>query len=186
MNRTLLQGGFDLVEHLIGHGIGAIIAGGCARDLFFGVVPKDIDIICAGTDPETVSRALDEGGYSYEKFPKYHTGSDSDRLQGVWKIAGCDIDVILYETDCVSEAIQKFDYNLNQFAIVGIQRGIEGATIRYMGDKHWSILTRLREDARGSRAEKMEAKWTDLVLKRPPNGEMGLNAMREREVADVV
>lgn len=167
MNRSLLQGGFDLVEHLIGHGIGAIIAGGCARDCFFGVVPKDIDIICAGTDPETVSKALDEGGFSYEKFPKYHTGSDSDRLQGVWKIEGSNIDVILYETDCVSEAIQKFDYNLNQMAIVGAQRGIEGATIRYMGATHWSNLVRLREDARGSRAEKMEAKWLDLAHRRP-------------------
>lgn len=164
MNRSLLQGGFDLMDFLIGHGIGSIIAGGCARDLFFGVEPKDIDIICAGTDPETVSRALDEGGYSYEKFPKYHTGSDSDRLQGVWKIAGSEIDVILYETDCVSEAIQKFDYNLNQFCIVGAQRGIDGASIRYVGVKPWVDLVRLREDARGSRQEKMEKKWCDLVL----------------------
>lgn len=182
MNRSLLQGGFDLVEHLIGHGIGAIIAGGCARDLFFGVTPKDIDIICAGTDPETVSRALDEGGFTYEKFPKYHTGSDSDRLQGVWKIAGSDIDVILYETECVSEAIQKFDYNLNQFAIVGIQRGIEGATIRYMGATPWVKLVRLREDARGTRAEKMEAKWLALVCN-PHNPD---DLMDEREVSDVV
>ncbi|ALO79982.1 nucleotidyltransferase [Pseudomonas phage PPPL-1] len=181
MNRSLLQGGFDLVEHLIGHGIGAIIAGGCARDLFFGVTPKDIDIICAGTDPETVSRALDEGGFTYEKFPKYHTGSDSDRLQGVWKIEGSNIDVILYETECVSEAIGKFDYNLNQFAIVGIQRGIDGATIRFMGAEHWSKLTRLRDDARGSRAEKMEAKWYSLMALAP-----WAEGSREREVRDAL
>lgn len=178
MNRSLLQGGFDLCEFLMERGIGAIIAGGCARDCFFGVEPKDIDIICAGSTPETVSRALDEGGYSYEKFPKYHTGSDSDRLQGVWKIEGSNIDVILYETDCVFEAIQKFDYNLNQFCIVGIQRGIEGAKIRFVGEHHWSNLVRLREDARGSRAEKMEAKWLDLIHKAPN--------VDEREVADVV
>lgn len=180
MNRSLLQGGFDLVDHLIGHGIGAIIAGGCARDLFFGVVPKDIDIICAGTDPETVSRALDAGGYIYEKFPKYHTGSDSDRLQGVWKLESCGIDVILYETECVSEAIEKFDYNLNQFAIVGAQRGIDGATIRFMGEHYWGKLVRLREDARGSRAEKMEAKWLDLIARSPGH------LVKEREVSDVV
>lgn len=179
MNRTLLQGGFDLVEHLMEHGIGAIIAGGCARDLFFGVVPKDIDIICAGTDPETVSKALDAGGYVYEKFPKYHTGSDSDRLQGVWKLESCGIDVILYETDDVHEAIGKFDYNLNQMAIVGIQRGIDGATVRFLGEHDWSNLVRLREDARGSRAEKMEAKWLDLIGRRP----IGL---REVSVADAV
>lgn len=181
MNRTLLQGGFDLVEHLMEQGIGAIIAGGCARDLFFGVVPKDIDIICAGTDPETVSRALDAGGYTYEKFPKYHTGSDSDRLQGVWKLESCGIDVILYETDDVHEAIGKFDYNLNQFAIVGIQRGIEGASIRYLGKTPWNNLVQLREDARGNRAAKMEAKWLDLVYRR----QWG-SSMVEQELADVV
>ncbi|QXV72568.1 nucleotidyltransferase [Pseudomonas phage QAC] len=179
MNRSLLQGGFDLVEHLMEHGIGAIIAGGCARDLFFGVEPKDIDIICAGSDPETVSRALDEGGLQYHKFPKYHTGSDSDRLQGVWKIEGSNIDVILYETDDVHEAIGKFDYNLNQFAIVGIPRGISGATVRFLGKQPWDNLVRLREDARGDRAEKMEAKWLDLAHRRA----RGLN---EVEVADVV
>lgn len=183
MNRSLLQGGFDLCEHLIDHGIGAIIAGGCARDLFFSVEPKDIDIICAGTDPETVSRALDAGGYTYHKFPKYHTGSDSDRLQGVWKIEGCEIDVILYEVECVSEAIQKFDYNLNQFLISGIQRGIEGATIRFMGDKHWTNLVQLREDARGSRQEKMEAKWLDLIHKAPMRDGRYVD---EVEVRDVV
>jgi hypothetical protein len=179
MNRSLLQGGFDLTEHLIESGIGAIIAGGCARDLFFGVDPKDIDIICAGSTPEAVSMALDAGGYSYKTFPKYHTGSDSDRLQGVWKIEGSEIDVILYEVECVSEAIAKFDYNLNQFAIVGIQRGIEGAYVRFMGDVHWSKLTRLREDARGTRAAKMEAKWFDLAHRRA-TGESQI------EVRDVV
>lgn len=183
MNRSLLQGGFDLCEHLIDNGIGAIIAGGCARDLFFSVEPKDIDIICAGTDPETVSKALDAGGYIYHKFPKYHTGSDSDRLQGVWKIEGSEIDVILYEVDCVSEAIQKFDYNLNQFAISGIQRGIEGATIRFMGAQHWTNLVQLREDARGSRQEKMEAKWLDLIHKAPMRDGRYVD---EVEVRDVV
>ena len=86
--------------------------------------------------------------------------------------------MILYETDCVFEAIQKFDYNLNQFCIVGIQRGIEGANIRFIGEHHWSNLVRLREDARGSRAEKMEAKWLALIHKAPN--------VDEREVADVV
>lgn len=180
MNRTLLQGGFDLVEHLIDQGVGAIIAGGCARDLFFGVEPKDIDIICAGVDPETVSKALDAGGFNYLQFPKYHTGSDSDRLQGVWKLEGSNIDVILYETESVSEAIEKFDYNLNQFCIAGIQRGIEGAYVRFVGVEHWSKLVLLREDARGTRAAKMEQKWLDLVWRRAT----GENQIEVRDVVN--
>lgn len=180
MNRSLLQGAFDLTEGLIEHGIGALIAGGCARDLYFGVIPKDIDIICAGSDPATVASALDAMNLTYQSFPKYHTGSDSDRLQGVWKIAGSEIDVILYDVECVSEAIQKFDYNLNQFAITGVQRGIEGAQIRFMGAHHWDKLVRLREDARGPRAAKMEAKWLDLTYRRP------LGFCEVVEVRDVV
>lgn len=179
MNRSTLQGGLDLVEHLIDHGIGAIIAGGCARDLFFGVAPKDIDIICAGCTPDDIDRALAATPYTVEKFPKYHTGSDSDRLQGVWKLEGVNIDVILYETDTVSEAIDKFDYNLNQFAVIGIQHGIEGAYVRFVGEHHWSKLVRLRDDARGPRAAKMEQKWLDLTWRRA-TGE------NQVEVADVV
>ncbi|QNJ57457.1 tRNA nucleotidyltransferase [Pseudomonas phage Waldo5] len=63
---------------------------------------------------------------------------------------------------------------------LGIQRGIEGATIRFLGKSHWTNLVRLREDARGSRAEKMEAKWLALIAGAP------LDHMGEREVADVV
>lgn len=167
MNRTLLQGAFDIAEALIDAGIGAVIAGGCARDLYFGVAPKDIDIICAGASPELVTETLDKLLLPYESFPKYHTGSDSDRLQGVWKLHGAEIDVILYETEDVAEAISKFDYNLNQFAIVGMHRGIEQAQIRYLGEEHWGKLVRLRDDARGPRAAKMEAKWLDLTYRRP-------------------
>lgn len=168
MNRSLLQGGIDLIEGLMDAGIGAIIAGGCARDLFFGETPKDIDIICAGAQPEDISRTLESLGLGFVAFPKYHTGSDSDRLQGVWKIAGSTIDVILYDCETVYEAIGKFDYNLNQMAIVGIHRGIEGATVRYLGKTCWTNLVRLRDDARGPRAAKMEAKWMDLAWRREP------------------
>ena len=93
MNRTLLQGAFDIAEALINAGIGAVIAGGCARDLYFGVAPKDIDIICAGASPELVTETLDNLLLPYESFPKYHTGSDSDRLQGVWKLHGAEIEI---------------------------------------------------------------------------------------------
>lgn len=166
VNRSTLQGAFDIVELLHKNGISAIIAGGAARDIFFGVAPKDVDVICAGADHEKVTAVLEGARLNFKKFPKYHTGSDSDRLAGVWKIDGCDIDVILYDTHCVAEAIQKFDYNLNQFAIVGIQRGIDAAYVRYMGDEHWSKLVRLRDDARGPRAAKMEEKWFDLAWRR--------------------
>lgn len=166
VNKATLQGAFDIVELLQANGISAIIAGGAARDIFFGVAPKDVDVICAGVEHEKVSDVLTAANVNFKKFPKYHTGSDSDRLAGVWKLVDCDIDVILYDTESVSEAIDKFDYNLNQFAVVGTHRGIDGAYVRFVGEHHWSKLVRLREDARGPRAAKMEEKWFDLAWRR--------------------
>lgn len=166
VNRAMLQGAFDIVELLHKEGVSAIIAGGAARDIFFGVAPKDVDIICAGVDHYRITDILLKANLSFKQFPKYHTGSDSDRLAGVWKIEESNIDIILYDTECVSEAIGKFDYNLNQFAVVGVHRGIDGAYVRFMGDQHWSQLVRLRDDARGPRAAKMEEKWFDLAWRR--------------------
>jgi len=166
VNRAMLQGAFDIVELLHKEGVSAIIAGGAARDIFFGVVPKDVDVICAGVDHYRITDVLLKANLNFKQFPKYHTGSDSDRLAGVWKLEEANIDIILYDTECVSEAIGKFDYNLNQFAIVGTHRGIESAYVRFMGDQHWSTLVRLRDDARGPRAAKMEEKWFDLQWRR--------------------
>lgn len=166
VNRAMLQGAFDIVELLHKEGVPAIIAGGAARDIFFGVAPKDVDIICAGVDHYRITDILLKANLNFKQFPKYHTGSDSDRLAGVWKVEESNIDIILYDTECVSEAIGKFDYNLNQFAVVGVHRGIDGAYVRFMGDQHWSQLVRLRDDARGPRAAKMEDKWFDLAWRR--------------------
>lgn len=166
VNRAMLQAAFDIVELLHKEGISAIIAGGAARDIFFGVAPKDFDVICAGVDHYRITDVLLKANLNFKQFPKYHTGSDSDRLAGVWKIEECNIDIILYDTECVSEALDKFDYNLNQFAIVGAHRGIDGAYVRFMGEHHWSTLVRLRDDARGPRAAKMEEKFFDLAWRR--------------------
>lgn len=146
-----------LLALLRAEGIDCLIAGGFARDTFFEADPKDIDIICAGVPHEVIATLFEETGTLTRSYPKYN-GPESDRLAGVWKILDTNIDVILYEVPTVLEAIGKFDYNLNQFVW-----NEETETSHYVGDGSWKRLVRLRDDARGSRQEKMEQKFHDLV-----------------------
>lgn len=146
-----------LLALLRAEGIDCIIAGGFARDKFFEATPKDIDIICAGVSHEVIATLFEETATQTRSYPKYN-GPESDRLAGVWKILDTNIDVILYEVPTALEAVSKFDYNLNQFVY---DEESEHAT--YVGEGTWAKLVRLRDDARGSRQEKMEQKFRDLV-----------------------
>lgn len=146
-----------LLALLRAEGIDCIIAGGFARDKFFEATPKDIDIICAGVSHEVIATLFEETATQTRSYPKYN-GPESDRLAGVWKILDTNIDVILYEVPTALEAVSKFDYNLNQFVY---DEDTEESV--YMGYNHWSRLDRLRDDARGSREEKMQQKFKDLV-----------------------
>lgn len=146
-----------LLALLRAEGIDCIIAGGFARDKFFEATPKDIDIICAGVSHEVIATLFEETATQTRSYPKYN-GPESDRLAGVWKILDTNIDVILYEVPTALEAVSKFDYNLNQFVY---DEDTEESI--YVGYNHWSRLDRLRDDARGSREEKMQQKFKDLV-----------------------
>lgn len=146
-----------LLALLRAEGIDCIIAGGFARDTFFEATPKDIDIICAGVPHEVIATLFEETATQTRSYPKYN-GPESDRLAGVWKILDTNIDVILYEVPTALEAVDKFDYNLNQFVF-----DEDTEECRYVGHNHWSRLDRLRDDARGSREEKMQQKFKDLV-----------------------
>lgn len=146
-----------LLALLRAEGIDCIIAGGFARDKFFEATPKDIDIICAGVSHEVIATLFEETATQTRSYPKYN-GPESDRLAGVWKILDTNIDVILYEVPTALEAVSKFDYNLNQFVY-----DEEAEESVYVGYNHWSRLDRLRDDARGSREEKMQQKFKDLV-----------------------
>lgn len=146
-----------LLALLRAEGIDCIIAGGFARDKFFEATPKDIDIICAGVSHDVIATLFEETATQTRSYPKYN-GPESDRLAGVWKILDTNIDVILYEVPTSLEAVSKFDYNLNQFVY-----DEEAEESVYVGYNHWSRLDRLRDDARGSREEKMKQKFKDLV-----------------------
>ncbi|MDH1340548.1 hypothetical protein [Ectopseudomonas oleovorans] len=166
INRASLQAAFDLLDLLKSKGIEAIIAGGCARDIFFGVKPKDIDIIVVDTEMDVVEAILAEANVAAVGFHLYRGETTSDRIIGGFKLVGAEIDVVLYSCNTVSEAIDAFDFNLNQFAIVDTRHGIDGAFVRFVGKHHWGQLVAVREDASPSRKGRMWDKYIDLIPRR--------------------
>lgn len=95
------------------------IAGGYARDLFFGVMPKDIDVIVVGhADMAALVVAMKEHGYALD------ASDDASGEASTWKEVlqfSCpgklDVDVLVsYENDILS-AVDTFDCNLNQFIL---------------------------------------------------------------------
>lgn len=162
-NRSTLQGAVDLMEFLQAAGVRCVIAGGAPRDLFFGVTPKDVDIVVAGSDMETVSKLLSKAGADFIPFHLYHDGLTSDRISGGFKLVGGDIDVVVYDVLNTSEAIEAFDFNLNQFVLSETQRGLDEAVIRFIGEDHWTNLVPVRKDFSEARHGRMQEKWLDLV-----------------------
>lgn len=166
INRASLQAAFDLLDLLKAKGFKAIIAGGAARDIFFGVKPKDIDIIVVDTTMDAVENTLREATVAAVGFHMYRGEVTSDRIIGGYKIAGVDIDIVLYRCESVAEAIDAFDFNLNQFAIVDTRHGVDGAFVRFVGKHHWGQLVAVREDTTASRKGRMIDKYIDLIPRR--------------------
>ncbi|KPA96916.1 hypothetical protein [Pseudomonas asplenii] len=165
VTRATVQGAFDIVELFQKEGVPAIIAGGAARDIFFGVRPKDIDVIVADISMAKAAEILERAGISSVSFHIYN-GAATDRLLGGYKLVGTNIDICVYDCDDVSEAVGAFDFNLNQFVISGIHHGIDGAHVRFVGDRHWSTLVPVRKDYTKERHDKMQVKWLDLTYRR--------------------
>ncbi|MBM1189365.1 hypothetical protein [Pseudomonas weihenstephanensis] len=165
VNRATMQGAFDIVEMFQKEGVPAIIAGGAARDIYFGVRPKDIDVIIAGISMATAAEILEKVGIVSVGFHIYN-GAATDRLLGGYKLVGTDIDICVYDCDDVMDAVDSFDFNLNQFIISGIHHGIDGAHVRFVGARHWSTLVPVRKDYTKERHDKMQVKWLDLSYRR--------------------
>lgn len=140
----------------------AIIAGGCARDIAHGAVPKDFDIIVPmGTPISSLKehlKALAEGGsYCAFVFSDGEGGySEDDRVVLCIKatIKGVDFDVLLYNvTDDALKAVAYFDANLSQYVLT------KDGSARFAGDHHPNEGLRwVRGDSSEKRREYIRAK----------------------------
>lgn len=153
------------------HSPTATIAGGCARDLFHGRVPKDFDIVVPlGTNLFTLKnhiRAVAEEG-SYRAFVFGERGpdgvgySEDDRVIMCIKATfdGVAFDVLLYNVNGHAlEALEHFDANLNQFFLD------DTGTPYYGGNRHHhpkNGLKWVRDDANAKRKEYIQAKHQAL------------------------
>lgn len=162
-----------LLEALRAAGYQAGVCGGYARDTFFGVEPKDMDIVvCVGNpaDEDAISRVnniienlLFEACYknklyvARQCFGMYNDHA-SDRACGVIKYPDDGIDVILYrECATMEDVIDAFDFNLNQFGL------LDNGECSYYGDSDLRELKAVRGDASLERGIKVLNKHHTLL-----------------------
>lgn len=134
MNKATIakrQAALELQAILARHvGQKPVIAGGFARDLYYGYEPKDCDLIFnQDADPKDLSGFFASLGISVPRFiPMYET-SISDRIRGVYKMKfqGLDVDIIFYAIAEDESVCDYFDVNFNQFEL-------QGHTVVYRGD----------------------------------------------------
>ena len=109
----------------------AAIAGGYARDTYFGRIPRDIDIMVVKQDREdwtltelfNIESFLRTLGAQVEVHLHYDTnhgsGGTNDAIAVCFKIPELCIDIVLYSKHYCSipDVLTGFDANINQFVI---------------------------------------------------------------------
>jgi hypothetical protein len=149
------------------------VAGGYARDLYFGLPPKDMDVgffNIAGDDISYIKWALEKEGLlimDYFDIDLEDEGAvicadyDGNGIKGVITVKG-GIDLIFTEFENVQQWSDSFDYNINQFWIDGLDR------TTYIGSEStFGVLTFLHSNTK--RHEKLiERKAKFLKLTNEP------------------
>lgn len=97
------------------------IAGGYARDLFFGVMPKDIDVVVIGyVDATQIVQAFKEHGYALTADNSTYDDAEHFIWERVLQFScpdKLDVDILLAPHPDVLAAVNAFDCNLNQFIV---------------------------------------------------------------------
>ncbi len=191
-NRTIkiFADAVAIQARLLELGFKSVIAGGFARDTFFGLEPKDCDIVVYGDNTDKLEEALNlgvwdrtgdsffarkvsgplrledplfQGGTWCDMYGTMNQDAEaSDRIIGVMQLPHKNIDVIVY-TDCdeAQDVIDNFDFNINQFAMY--QDLAAGTTYPlYFGDTSLKQLALVRNDASQQRQIKVANKYNAL------------------------
>lgn len=159
-----------------------MICGGFARDMYYGLEPKDIDLIVLDNhhvdnvckferDLFKAARMLDSKSTVVDITADDVECDDSyadsiERITSVWsvEIKGVKIDIILnspnLEIKCQEDAVSHFDANINQFGID------ECGNALFMGeyhpDKFGMLVFKPLSDTRNDR---LNAKWDEITNK---------------------
>ncbi|QHJ79446.1 MAG: hypothetical protein [Caudoviricetes sp.] len=147
-----------------------VIAGGYARDKYYGLLPKDCDICVFNFHPEDAAEAalLEQFLNHMKHFTDVevhgeYDGSDG-RLGDVIKLPEWNIDIIFYRSaSCAFDVMTQFDCNLNQaFILSSIPSKFyspELSNIRWLHGVPPKQLHFLTEDLSLARIEHMFLKW---------------------------
>ena len=146
------------------------IVGGYARDNYYGLAPKDMDICLVPTSRlaiSTILSLLTQRGLHYEYFECYDSTSHQqfkEMLYGVVRVY-CDdmqVDILISKLPSVQDYVAAFDYNLNQYALnpegVPVYVGLDD-----LNPEHCMLLLNLRNDTIPERKHKMELKWIEVL-----------------------
>ncbi|AZV02357.1 putative nucleotidyl transferase [Pectobacterium phage Q19] len=127
------------------------IAGGACRNHYFGLSPKDYDVVVCLTDPEMrnhkgafefakeVSRFVSIQGGSSRVMCAYGHGDFGERHLAVIKIDihGDSYDLLVEHDATVLEAMQHFDCNLNQFFWDMFAEKVRYVGVPPLDELHW-------------------------------------------------
>lgn len=162
--------------------VGGVISGGAARDLWYGVVPKDYDIIISkDKNPYDILEILSGTyGVSDIRFFSFYqedgvVEEDFDRILWVFKCKyiGVEVDVISYNMEEGGNPCDLFDFNINQFTLSEVypedELGNPTLLSTFMGDMQYfhkslgiTSLKQIRKDVREKRNEYLREKWEVL------------------------
>lgn len=133
------------------------IAGGYARDLFFGVMPKDIDVVIVGyVDAQSIVTAFKEHGYALTADNSVYDDAESFQWERVLQFScpgKLDVDILLAPHPDVLAAVDSFDCNLNQFIV-------HNSEPKYLGGGN--AVLRWNRNPTPARQEYIEQKARDL------------------------
>lgn len=152
-----------------------VIAGGYARDKYYGLLPKDCDICVFNFHPEDAAEValLEQFVHHMKHFTDVETYGEYDgcdgRLGDVIKLPEWNIDIIFYkEAKCASDVLERFDCNLNQAFILSsipaftdpwCSYSPELNNISWLSGMQPEYLQFLTEDLSLARIEHMFLKW---------------------------
>lgn len=138
----------------------AILAGGCARDVYFGREPKDFDIIVPeSANIESLLGAFCHSRLSFKELHFYRGDLSNDRIISCIKVnyLGVDFDILKYQVTDVMEASKFFDFNLNQFILNEYGDPI------FVGEVHPNYsLIEIRNDASQKRKDYIQEKYREI------------------------
>lgn len=156
------------------YGYNYVIAGGYARDRFYGRTPKDMDVWVLNPrvrDVLCLERALRvEFPHDVEFLPMYNSefGDDNPNtacIEGVFKVQDVDIIITNEKADTTLALLDRFDCNINRFVIgQGMECGrpfyidVDGVPWPDRGPTEYIQ----QHETRPARMSKMRNKWEEI------------------------